>query len=102
MPYYGARGDYVGGRSNYYRGDPFIGAIIGGVARAVGAGPLIAKAGRWVAGRITGQGLKRAAQTAVGVAGTAVVGTAVNRALGGGAQPRGVRSRRLTGGPGRL
>jgi len=83
MPYYGARGDYVGGRSNYYRGDPFLGALLGGVARSVGLGKLAAKAGRWAVGRITGQGIKRATQAAGAVVGTAVVTSAVNRAVGG-------------------
>lgn len=82
MPYYGARGDYVGGRSNYYRGDPFLGALVGAVARKVGVGALAAKAGRWVAGRITGAGLRRGAQVVAATAGTAVVGAAVNRAIG--------------------
>jgi len=100
MPYYGARGDYVGGRSNYYRGDPFLGAIVGGIARSVGLGSLAAKAGRWVAGRITGQGLKRAAQGAVAVAGTTIVGTAVNRAIGGGATPELMPIEDLGGGGG--
>jgi hypothetical protein len=64
VPYY--RGDYVGGDSNYYRGDPFLGAIALG-AKAIG-GKLVAKAGRWV-GRQTVGGLigKGAATAATGV-----------------------------------
>lgn len=62
MGYY--RGDgsnYTGG--GYYRGDPFLGAVLGG---------LVSKAGRWAVKRITGKGLKRAA------VGTAIaVGTQV-------------------------
>lgn len=73
------RGDYV--PSGYYRGDPWLGAAVGFVARKLGAGALVAKAGRWAAERITGQGVKRAAQAAAGVAATTVVGTAVTRAL---------------------
>lgn len=69
MPYY--RGDYVGGQSNYYRGDPFLGALIGTAARSVGLGKLASKAGRWVAQRVTGQSLRRGAAAAAGVGITA-------------------------------
>lgn len=76
------RGDYT--RGGYYRGDPFLGALIGGAARAVGLGKLAAKAGRWVAGRITGQSVKRATQviggTVAAAAGTAVVNRVLNPA----------------------
>lgn len=58
MPYY--RGDYVGG-SNYYRGDPLLGALVGG---------LVGKAAKWAAGRIAGSGAKKA--VAAGAAGTAI------------------------------
>lgn len=71
------RGDYVG--SGYYRGDPFLGAAVGFVARKVGLGALAAKAGRWAAERITGAGLKTAAKTAGGLVGTAAIGAVVNR-----------------------
>jgi hypothetical protein len=66
MPY--MRGDYVGGRSNYVRGDPFLGAALGFVAKKV-AGPLVKKAGRWI-GKQTVGGLigKTAATAATGVA----------------------------------
>lgn len=53
MPYY--RGDYVGARSNYYRGDPFLGGLIAGAATK-----LIPKAGKWIASKITGSSLKKA------------------------------------------
>lgn len=80
MPYY--RGDYVGGKSNYYRGDPFLGAIIGSAARSIGLGGLAAKAGRWVAGRITGSAVKKAAiGTAAGAALPVLMG-GVSRATG--------------------
>jgi len=73
------RGDYV--PSGYYRGDPWVGAVLGGVARSVGLGKAVARAGRWVAGRITGTTVKRAAQAVGGIAATTVVGTAVSRAI---------------------
>lgn len=98
MTYY--RGDYS--RSGYYRGDPFIGGLIGGAARALGVGGLVAKAGKWAVSRITGQTVKRAAQVAGGAvaaaAGTAVVNRMVNPpapieigplGLGGGAEEMG-------------
>lgn len=81
MPYYGARGDYVGG-SNYYRGDPFLGALVGTVARRVGLGKVAAKAARWVGQRITGASVKRAAQVAGATVAGTVVTAAVNRAVG--------------------
>lgn len=61
MPYY--RGDYVGARSNYYRGDPFLGGLIAGAATK-----LIPKAGKWIASKITGSGLKKATAAATAVA----------------------------------
>ncbi len=81
MPYYGARGDYVGGRSNYYRGDPWLGAALGFVARKVGLGSMAAKAGRWVAGRITGSTVKRAVQAGGAIAAGTAVTVAVDRAM---------------------
>lgn len=76
------RGDYT--RGGYYRGDPFIGGLIGSAARALGAGKLVAKAGRWVAERISGSTVKKAAQITGGAiaaaAGTAVVNRVVNPA----------------------
>lgn len=58
MPYY--RGDYVGGPSNYYRGDPFLGALVGGIV-----GKAASKVGRWVGSKVAGTGARRAAGTAV-------------------------------------
>lgn len=57
MGYY--RGDYYrgDGGNNYYRGDPFLGGLIGGLA---------AKAGKWAVKRITGSGLKKTAIATVG------------------------------------
>lgn len=81
MPYY--RGDYVGGPSNYYRGDPFLGALVGGIARSVGLGKVAAKAARWVGQRITGSGLKRAAQVAGGTVAAAAGTAIVNRTIAG-------------------
>jgi len=71
------RGDYV--PSGYYRGDPFLGAAVGFVARKIGLGALASKAGRWAAERITGSGLKTATKAVAGVAGTAAIGAVVNR-----------------------
>lgn len=100
MPYY--RGDYVGSGSNYYRGDPFLGALVGGIARSVGLGKVAAKVGRWAVQRISGGSLKKVAGaiggTVAGVAGTAIVNRIVNpppvlsavdelQALPGGAGP---------------
>lgn len=70
MPYY--RGDYVGaGRGGYYRGDPFLGALIGGAARL--AAPLVGKAVRWVGRQTVGGALTRAAGTAVAAAATPTI-----------------------------
>lgn len=60
MGYY-ARGDY-------YRGDPFIGALIGGAAKSLGIGKLVAKGASWLGKRISPSSVKKA---------TAIVGTAV-------------------------
>jgi len=85
VPYY--RGDYYGGyRGDYYRGDPFLGALVGHVARKVGLGRLAAKAGRWAVGRITGSGVKKAAQIAGGIAATTAAGVAVDRIVNRGRQ----------------
>lgn len=73
------RGDYT--RGGYYRGDPFLGALIGGVARSVGLGKVAAKAGRWLAGRITGSSVKRATQVIGGTVAGAVATTVANRVL---------------------
>ena len=74
MGYY-MRGDYY--RGDYYRGDPFLGGLIGAAARSVGAGAIVAKAGRWLLGKVGGMtaagAAKTAAKVAVGAAGTAVV-----------------------------
>jgi len=79
MPYY--RGDYVGqGTTNYYRGDPFLGALLGGLARGVGLGKVAAKVGKWAVQRISGSGLKKAA-TAVA---TTVGGTVLYDKVTGG------------------
>lgn len=75
MAYY--RGDYSGG--GYYRGDPFIGAIIGSVARKVGLGKLAAKAGRWAVQRISGSSVKKATGAVIGTVAGAGVGAIVNR-----------------------
>lgn len=61
MSYY--RGDYYRGDGNYYKGDPFIGALVGAVAK-----PLIQKAGRWIGrqtvGGLLGKGAAAAATAA--------------------------------------
>lgn len=75
------RGDYYRGDANYYRGDPFIGGLIGAAARAIGVGKIASKVGRWAVQRVTGSGLKRVAGAGAAVAGTAVVGAAVNKAV---------------------
>lgn len=60
MAYYG-RGDYYSGlRGDYYRGDPFLGALIGA------AGGLVGKAASWVAGKLAspaGQAVARGVAT---------------------------------------
>lgn len=76
MPYY--RGDYVApGRGGYYRGDPFLGALVGGLARSVGLGKVVAKAGRWVAQRVTGKTVKAATVAAAGAAALPVLTAAL-------------------------
>lgn len=74
MGYY-ARGDY-------YRGDPFIGALIGGAAKSLGLGKVVSKAARWVGSRISPSSVKKA---------TAVLGTTAVAApvltMGGGMLP---------------
>lgn len=70
MGYY-QRGDYY--RGDYYRGDPFLGGLIGSAARALGVGKIAAKAGRWLAGKITPGAVK----TAAGVAATGAAAAAV-------------------------
>lgn len=77
MAYYG-RGDYYSGlRGDYYRGDPFIGALIGRAASALGVGRVVAKAGRWLAGKITPGAMK----TAAGVAGAGATAITLSSAL---------------------
>jgi hypothetical protein len=83
MGYY-HRGDYY--RGDYYRGDPFLGGLIGSAARALGVGKIAAKAGRWLAGKITPGAVK----TAAGVAGAGA--TAITIA---GALPSGVSGGRM-------
>jgi len=59
MPYY--RGDYVGQtRGGYYKGDPFLGGVIAGVARRVVA-PLARKAGRWIGRQTVGGAIAKGA-----------------------------------------
>lgn len=80
MGYY--RGDYYRGDGpNYYRGDPFLGAIVGAVARKVGLGKVAAKAGRWLVGKINPRSVRAAAKVVGATAGTAVVGTVASRAV---------------------
>jgi len=74
MGYY-QRGDYY--RGDYYRGDPFIGALIGRAAGALGVGKIAAKAGRWLAGKITPGAVK----TAAGVAGAGATAITIGSAL---------------------
>lgn len=60
MPYY--RGDYLGqGQSNYSRGDPFLGALIGGAAKALGG-----KALKWAGKQLFGSPTRAAVTTAIG------------------------------------
>jgi hypothetical protein len=47
-------------RGDYYRGDPFIGGLIGGAAKALGVGKLVSKAAGWVGKQITGSSVKKA------------------------------------------
>lgn len=63
MSYY--RGDYRGG---YYKGDPFIGGLIGSAARALGAGKLVAKGAKWLGQRISGSSVKKATAVVAGAA----------------------------------
>jgi len=56
-------------RGDYYRGDPFLGAIGALAGRAVGR--LAAKAGQWVGRQVAGRG----AQTIKQIAGQAIPGT---------------------------
>lgn len=63
-------------RGDYYRGDPFLGAIAGSLV-----GKVAAKAGRWVAGRVGGSAGRAAAAVARDAA-PAVVGGAVGYAAG--------------------
>jgi len=78
MPY--VRGDYVRpGQSNYSRGDPFLGAVVGAVARRVVA-PLARKAGRWIGRQTLGGAIAKGA----GAAATAATLAPVVRAVGGG------------------
>lgn len=74
MGYYG-RGDYY--RGDYYRGDPFLGALVGRAASALGVGKVVAKAGRWLAGKITPAAVK----TAAGVAGAGATAITIAGAL---------------------
>jgi len=79
MGYYrGDGGNYSGG--GYYRGDPFLGAALGFVAKKVAA-PLVKKAGAWI-GRQTVGGL--AGKVAATTAGTIAAGKVVQVARGGG------------------
>jgi len=77
MSYY--RGDYYRGDSgNYYKGDPFLGAIAGAVARRVVA-PLARKAGRWIGRQTVGGLIGRTAGAAATAATVVSVGREVMR-----------------------
>ncbi len=78
MPYY--RGDaYYGRGGNYYKGDPFLGAVVGGLI-----GGAAKKAARWVAKKVTGAGtaVAQAAPTILRDAAPAAAAGAVGVALG--------------------
>lgn len=81
MGYY--RGDYYRGDGNYYRGDPFIGSLIGRAAAKLGVGRVVARGARWVGQRITGQAVKKAVAAGAGVAATTAIATTVARRVGG-------------------
>lgn len=74
MGYY-QRGDYY--RGDYYRGDPFLGGLIGSAAARLGIGGAVAKAGKWLVGKITPKVVK----TAAGVAGAGATAITIAGAL---------------------
>lgn len=80
MPYY--RGDYIrGGRSGYYRGDPFLGALIGSAAKALGVGKIVSKGAAWLGSKITGSAVKKAAVATAGAIAAPVLYNAATSAL---------------------
>ena len=70
MGYY-ARGDY-------YRGDPFIGALIGGAAKSLGLGKVVSKAASWIGSKISPSSVKKAT-TAVATIGAGAAAIPVLR-----------------------
>lgn len=75
-------------RGDYYRGDPFIGALVGGAVRAVAGGAVgkaIKKAGRWVGARVGGAAA--AAAPVLREAAPSAVAGAVGYTMGGGRMP---------------
>lgn len=77
MSYY--RGDYYrGDGGNYYKGDPFLGAALGFVARKVAA-PLVKKAGAWIGRQTVGGLAGKAAGTAIAAAATPGIIRSVSR-----------------------
>lgn len=74
-------------RGDYYRGDPFLGALLGGA---------IKKATTWVAGRVGGSAARKAVGTTLGVAGIydrarGAVSPILNAFPQGGGNPPGIQ-----------
>lgn len=118
MSYYMQRGDfYTGGRTGYYQGDPFFGALLGkaasflipkvvGMFKGGGATKVLASAGPAIAsiGRRVGIAVaKHPVLSAAGAAGTIGVlgGVGATRMSGAGTNALGGRHTRMVGAPGR-
>lgn len=72
MSYY--RGDYYRGDGNYYKGDPFLGALVAGVG-----GKLLKKAAGWVGRQTVGGLIGKGAGAATAAAAIPAVTRAVTR-----------------------